>query len=60
MALCNNSSTQFVPSWHYLDIETRSCKAMMNLLLLTLIAGPALLQVRNAFRRKPARAKARR
>jgi len=33
---------------------------MMNLLLLTLIAGPALLQVRNAFRRKPVRAKARR
>jgi hypothetical protein len=32
---------------------------MMNLLLLTLIAGPALIQIRNAFR-KPARAKARR
>ena len=33
---------------------------MMNLLLLTLIVGPALIQLRNLVTRKTARAKARR
>ena len=60
MRLCNICNYHFVPSWHYLDIEQRSVKALMNLLLLTLIAGPALIQIRNLVTRKTARAKARR
>ena len=40
-----------------LVIETGVSRHMLNLLLLSLFVGPMVLQARNAFRRKPVKAR---